>query len=75
MNFRGSTGYGRKHVKSANKEWGRKMQDDVTDSVKWAVSQGIANPDKVCIHGASYGGYAVMAGITKSPDLYKWQEN
>ena len=75
MNFRGSTGYGRSHVKSANKEWGRKMQDDVTDSVKWAVSQGIANPDKICIHGASYGGYAVMAGITKTPDLYKCAVN
>ena len=75
MNFRGSTGYGRNHVKSANKEWGRKMQDDVTDSVNWAISQGIANPDKICIHGASYGGYAVMAGITKTPDLYKCAVN
>lgn len=75
MNFRGSTGYGRKHVKSANREWGRKMQDDVTDSVNWAVNEGIANPDKVCIHGASYGGYAVMAGITKTPDMYKCAVN
>lgn len=75
MNFRGSLGYGRQHVKSANKQWGRQMQDDVTDSVAWAVNQGIANPDKVCIHGASYGGYAVMAGITKTPDLYKCAVN
>ena len=75
MNFRGSTGYGRKHVKSANKEWGRKMQNDVTDSVNWAVDQGIANIDKVCIHGASYGGYAVMAGITMTPDMYKCAVN
>jgi len=75
MNFRGSTGYGRSHVKSANKEWGRKMQDDVTDSVNWAIEQGIAKADKICIYGASYGGYAVMAGITKTPDLYKCAVN
>ena len=75
MNFRGSTGYGRSHVKSANKEWGRKMQDDVTDSVQWAIDQGIADPNRICIHGASYGGYAVMAGITKTPDLYKCAVN
>ena len=49
MNFRGSTGYGRNHVKMANGQWGRKMQDDVTDSVNWAVNQGIADPDNVCI--------------------------
>lgn len=75
MNFRGSLGYGRKHVKMANGQWGRKMQDDVTDSVNWAVNQGIADPDNVCIYGASYGGYAVMAGITKTPDLYKCAVN
>ena len=75
MNFRGSTGYGRSHVKMANGEWGRKMQDDVTDSVNWAVEQGIADPDNVCIYGASYGGYAVMAGITKTPKMYKCAVN
>ena len=75
MNFRGSTGYGRNHVKMANGEWGRKMQDDVTDSVNWAVEQGIADPDNVCIYGASYGGYAVMAGITKTPKMYKCAVN
>ena len=75
MNFRGSTGYGRNHLNSANKQWGRTMQNDVTDSVQWAIDQGIANPDKICIHGASYGGYAVMAGITKTPDLYKCAVN
>ena len=75
MNFRGSTGYGRNHVKMANGQWGRKMQDDVTDSVKWAVEQGYADPNNVCIYGASYGGYAVMAGITKTPDLYKCAVN
>ena len=75
MNFRGSTGYGRNHVKMANGQWGRKMQDDVTDSVMWAVEQGIADPDNVCIYGASYGGYAVMAGITKTPKMYKCAVN
>ena len=75
MNFRGSLGYGRNHVKMANGQWGRKMQDDVTDSVTWAVEQGIADPENVCIYGASYGGYAVMAGITKTPDLYKCAVN
>ena len=75
MNFRGSLGYGRNHVKMANGQWGRKMQDDVTDSVKWAVEQGYADPDNVCIYGASYGGYAVMAGITKTPELYKCAVN
>jgi len=75
MNFRGSTGYGRNHIKMANGEWGRKMQDDVTDSVNWAVEQGIADPDNVCIYGASYGGYAVMAGITKTPKMYKCAVN
>ena len=75
MNFRGSTGYGRNHVKMANGQWGRKMQDDVTDSVNWAVEQGIADPDNVCIYGASYGGYAVMAGITKTPKMYKCAVN
>ena len=75
MNFRGSTGYGRKHVKEANRQWGRKMQDDVTDSVLWAIEQGIADPNNVCIYGASYGGYAVMAGITKTPDMYKCAVN
>ena len=59
----------------ANGQWGRKMQDDVTDSVKWAVEQGYADPNNVCIYGASYGGYAVMAGITKTPDLYKCAVN
>tara|TARA_B110000008_G_scaffold252935_1_gene267874 strand:+ start:183 stop:2171 length:1989 start_codon:yes stop_codon:yes gene_type:complete len=75
MNFRGSTGYGRSHLNNANKQWGRKMQDDVTDSLNWAINQGIADPDRVCIHGASYGGYAVMLGITKTPDLYKCAVN
>lgn len=71
VNFRGSTGYGRAFDKAGWKRWGLEMQDDITDSVKWAVEQGIADPDRVCIYGGSYGGYAAMAGITFTPDLYQ----
>jgi len=71
VNFRGSTGYGRDFLMASYKKWGREMQADITDTVKWAVEQGIADPDKVCIYGASYGGYATMAGMTYTPELYK----
>ena len=70
MNFRGSTGYGKKFWKAGFKQWGRKMQDDVTDGVKYLINQGIADKDKVCIYGASYGGYAALAGVAFTPDLY-----
>lgn len=70
VNFRGSTGYGKKFVNAGNKEWGGKMQDDLTDSVEWAVKQGYADPKKVVIYGGSYGGYAALAGATFTPDLY-----
>ncbi len=69
-NFRGSTGYGRKFLDAGNLEWGRKMQDDVTWGVKYMVAQGIANPKRVGILGGSYGGYATLAGVTFTPDLY-----
>ena len=75
VDFRGSSGYGRSHTIKANKQWGKAMQNDVTDAVAWAIQQGIADPDKICIYGASYGGYAVMAGITFTPDLYKCAVN
>ena len=71
MNFRGSTGYGKKFWKASFKEWGKKMQNDITDGVKWAVEKGFAEKDKVCIYGFSYGGYATLAGLTFTPDLYK----
>jgi dipeptidyl aminopeptidase/acylaminoacyl peptidase len=70
MNFRGSTGYGRAFWTAGFKEWGRKMQDDVTDGVQWLVSEGIADPRRVAIYGASYGGYAVLAGLAFTPGLY-----
>jgi dipeptidyl aminopeptidase/acylaminoacyl peptidase len=70
MNFRGSTGYGRTFLEAGFGEWGLAMQDDVTDGVRWAVERGIADPERVAIYGGSYGGYAVLAGLTKTPDLY-----
>ncbi|NGX48589.1 MAG: Dipeptidyl aminopeptidase BIII [Candidatus Anoxychlamydiales bacterium] len=70
MNFRGSTGYGRKFLEAGYKQWGLKMQDDITDGVQWAIDQGIADPKRIGILGGSYGGYAVLSGITKTPDLY-----
>ena len=70
MNFRGSTGYGRKFWEAGFKEWGGKMQDDLTDGVHWLIQEGIADPHRVAIYGASYGGYAVLEGLVKTPDLY-----
>ncbi|MCF6183618.1 MAG: S9 family peptidase, partial [Bacteroidales bacterium] len=70
MNFRGSTGYGRKFWEISFKKWGREMQDDVTDGTKWLINKGIANPNKIAIYGGSYGGYATLMGLVKEPDLY-----
>ena len=70
MNFRGSTGYGRDFWEKSFKQWGKTMQDDITDGVNWLIENGIANPDKIAIYGASYGGYATLAGLTFTPDLY-----
>ena len=69
-NFRGSTGYGKKFIDAGNKQWGDKMQDDLTWGVKYLVDQGIADPKRVGIMGGSYGGYATLAGVTFTPDLY-----
>ena len=70
MNFRGSTGYGRKFWEASFKQWGLAMQDDITDGVSWLIKEGIADPKRVAIYGASYGGYATLSGITRTPDLY-----
>ncbi len=70
VNYRGSTGYGKDFVNAGNKEWGGKMQDDLTDAVAWAVEQGWVDPARVAIMGASYGGYAALAGAAFTPDLY-----
>ena len=69
-NFRASTGYGKKFLNAGNNEWGGKMQDDITWGVKYLVEQGIADPKRVGIMGGSYGGYAALAGVTYTPDLY-----
>jgi len=69
-NYRGSGGYGDWFERLGYRQWGRAMQDDLTDAVKWAVETGLADPARVVILGASYGGYAVMAGLTFTPELY-----
>ena len=69
-NFRGSTGYGKKFLDAGNGQWGDRMQDDLTWGVKYLISQGISDPKRVGIMGASYGGYAALAGVTSTPDLY-----
>lgn len=70
MNFRGSTGFGRDFWELSFKEWGKTMQDDITDGVNWLIGEGIADPQKIAIYGGSYGGYATLAGLAFTPDLY-----
>lgn len=70
INFRGSRGYGKEFLNAGNGEFGGRMQDDIVDGVKWAVARGIANPKKLCIMGASFGGYAALVALTKTPDLF-----
>jgi dipeptidyl aminopeptidase/acylaminoacyl peptidase len=70
MNYRGSTGYGRKFWEASFKQWGLKMQDEITDGVNYLVKEGIADPGRVAIYGGSYGGYATLAGAAFTPDLY-----
>lgn len=72
VNYRGSGGYGRVFQQAGyGGKWGAEMQNDLTDAVKHLVDTGVADPDKVCIYGASYGGYATMAGLTFTPDVYQ----
>jgi dipeptidyl aminopeptidase/acylaminoacyl peptidase len=70
MNFRGSTGYGKSFLQASYKQWGLKMQEDITDGVKWLIQEGIADESKICIYGGSYGGYATLSGLVKDPNLY-----
>ncbi|HEY4302344.1 MAG TPA: alpha/beta fold hydrolase [Candidatus Didemnitutus sp.] len=70
VNYRGSGGYGRKFEQAGFREWGGKMQNDLTDAVQWAIAQKIADPKRVVIYGASYGGYATLAGLVYTPELY-----
>ncbi|MBA5639072.1 S9 family peptidase [Duganella sp. LX20W] len=69
--YRGSTGYGYRHFKAGWKQWGLKMQDDIADGTRWAIAQGYADAGRICIAGASYGGYATLMGLVNDPDLYK----
>ncbi|MBI4028348.1 MAG: prolyl oligopeptidase family serine peptidase [Verrucomicrobia bacterium] len=70
VNFRGSTGYGKKFMNAGNREWAGKMHDDLIDGVTWIVKEGIADPRKVAIMGGSYGGYATLVGLTFTPDVF-----
>ncbi len=71
VNFRGSGGYGDDFQRAGRLQWGRAMQDDLADAVRWAVAQGIADPRRICIYGGSYGGYAAVWGVIKDPELYR----
>ena len=69
--FRGTLGYGDAYVRASFKQWGPAMQDDVADAARWAIAQGYADPKRVCIAGASYGGYATLMGLVRDPDLFR----
>jgi dipeptidyl aminopeptidase/acylaminoacyl peptidase len=71
MNYRGSTGYGAEFQAAGQRQWGKAMQDDVTDGTAWLVAEGIADPARICIVGWSYGGYAALMGAAKEPDRYR----
>jgi len=71
VNYRGSTGYGKRFLNAGNKEWGAAMHDDLVDAVNWAIGGGIAAPERVAIYGGSYGGYAALVGATFTPELFR----
>ncbi|KFL35683.1 alpha/beta hydrolase family protein [Arenimonas donghaensis] len=71
LNYRGSGNYGRGFQEAGAQQWGKAMQDDLTDATRWAIEQGIADPGRICIYGASYGAYAAMMGVAREPDLYR----
>lgn len=71
LNYRGSAGYGRAFRLAGQRQWGGTMQDDLTDATRWAIEQGVADPGRICLYGASYGGYAALMGVAKEPSLYK----
>src|SRR5690606_19867739 len=70
VNYRGSTGFGKKFANAGNKEWAGKMHDDLIDAVNWAIEEGIADKDRICIMGGSYGGYATLVGLTFTPEVF-----
>jgi len=71
VEFRGSTGFGLKHFEAGFKQWGLAMQNDIADGTRWAIAQGIADPRRICLAGASYGGYAALMGLVNDPELYQ----
>lgn len=71
VNFRGSGGRGQAFLEAGFGKWGEEMQDDITDTVRWVVSEGIADPERICIYGASYGGYSALVGAYRDPELYR----
>ncbi|GGA10027.1 alpha/beta hydrolase family protein [Dyella caseinilytica] len=71
INYRGSGGYGSNFISRGFRQWGLSMQDDLTDATKWAIQQGYADAKRICIYGASYGGYAALEGAVREPDLYR----
>lgn len=70
VNYRGSTGFGKKFMNAGNREWGAKMHDDLLDAVEWAVNEGVADRERICIYGGSYGGYAALVGAAFTPDVF-----
>ena len=70
INYRGSTGYGRKFLELGDRQWGKKIQNDITDGTKWLIKKGVADPDRICIAGGSYGGFSALWGLAFEPDLY-----
>jgi dipeptidyl aminopeptidase/acylaminoacyl peptidase len=71
VNFRGSTGYGKDFLNAGDREWGARMQDDLSDAVAYVIARGWADPERVAIFGGSYGGYATLAGAAFTPDIYR----
>lgn len=71
VNYRGSGGYGHRFEQAGARQWGRSMQDDLTDATRWAIAEGLADPSRVCIYGASYGAYAALMGVAREPALYR----
>jgi dipeptidyl aminopeptidase/acylaminoacyl peptidase len=69
--FRGSLGYGRKHEMAGWRQWGLGMQNDVADGARWAIAKGFADPKRICVAGASYGGYATLMGLVNDPDIFR----
>jgi dipeptidyl aminopeptidase/acylaminoacyl peptidase len=70
VNYRGSTGFGKKFLNAGDLQWGKKMHDDLIDAVQWAIDQGVAPKDQICIMGGSYGGYATLVGVSMTPDVF-----